>query len=158
MCSTICPARCIQIEGADAPWEDRDKYPTKFVIDELRCIYCGMCEEACPVDAIELTSIYDLTGASRQEMLFDKEKLLGVHDQTAGKGKDPIRTKRGVLVMAPWAGEGAVVPGAVTCGTVTGGAVASGAGLGVVAGGVGQGGFPTPYTKPSLDVTFERLP
>ena len=46
------------------------------MIDELRCIYCGMCEEACPVDAIELTHIYDLTATSRQDMLFDREKLL----------------------------------------------------------------------------------
>jgi NADH-quinone oxidoreductase subunit I len=52
------------------------------VLDELRCIYCGMCEEACPVDAIELTSTYDIVGLTRQEMIFDKEKLLQVFDQT----------------------------------------------------------------------------
>ena len=51
------------------------KYPENFVIDELRCIYCGMCEEACPVEAIELTGLYDLTGLSREEMIFDKTKL-----------------------------------------------------------------------------------
>jgi NADH-quinone oxidoreductase subunit I len=62
MCSTACPA--------------------KFDIDELRCIYCGMCEEACPVDAIELTHIYDIVGLTRQEMIFDKSKLLKVYDQT----------------------------------------------------------------------------
>jgi NADH-quinone oxidoreductase subunit I len=56
-----------------------------------------MCEEACPVDAIELTSVYDLTGLTRQEMIFDKEKLLSVFDKTAGAGKDPIRTHRGEL-------------------------------------------------------------
>ncbi len=82
MCQTICPAHCIHIEGAQAPWDDREKYPVKFDIDELRCIYCGMCEEACPVDAIELTPLYDLIGLSRQEMIFDKEKLLAVYDQT----------------------------------------------------------------------------
>jgi NADH-quinone oxidoreductase subunit I len=41
-----------------------------------------MCEEACPVDAIELTSLFDLTGRSREEMIFDKEKLLSVFDKT----------------------------------------------------------------------------
>lgn len=97
LCATACPARCIDIVGAPTPWPDRDKYPVKFEIDELRCIYCGMCEEACPVDAIELTSIFDLTGVSRQEMIFDKEKLLSVYDQTIQSGKDPARTTRGVL-------------------------------------------------------------
>jgi len=51
-----------------------------------------MCEEACPVDAIELTSLYDLSGKSREEMIFDKEKLLSIYDQT--KDLEPSRTER----------------------------------------------------------------
>jgi NADH-quinone oxidoreductase subunit I len=97
LCSTACPAHCIDIVAAPSPWPDREKYPETFVIDELRCIYCGMCEEACPVDAIELTTLYDLTGLSRQEMMFDKEKLLSVWDQTTKAGTDPVRTHRGAL-------------------------------------------------------------
>ncbi len=94
LCATACPAHCIDIVGATAPdsWDDREKYPESFVIDELRCIYCGMCEEACPVDAIELTGLYDLTGLSREQMIFDKTKLLSVYDLT--KDAEPMKTQK----------------------------------------------------------------
>ncbi len=91
LCATACPAHCIDIVGGTAPdtWADREKYPESFVIDELRCIYCGMCEEACPVEAIELTGLYDLTGLTREQMIFDKTKLLSVFDLT--KDAEPMR-------------------------------------------------------------------
>jgi NADH-quinone oxidoreductase subunit I len=100
MCSTACPAHCIDIVAAPSPWPDREKYPEVFVIDELRCIFCGMCEQACPCDAIELTSHFDLTGLSREEMMFDKEKLLSVFDETVKSGTDPVRTHTGRLGIA----------------------------------------------------------
>ncbi len=80
---------CMLCATAPPTWPDREKYPENFVIDELRCIYCGMCEEACPVEAIELTGLYDLTGLAREEMIFDKTKLLSVFDLT--KDQEPMR-------------------------------------------------------------------
>src|SRR4029078_11859084 len=49
-----------------------------------------MCEEAWPVEGIKLTGLYDLTGLSREQMIFDKAKLLSVFDMT--KDAEPMRT------------------------------------------------------------------
>ena len=76
MCQTACPAECIQIEASPSPWPDRDKIPSVFNIDMLKCIYCGMCEEACPCDAIELTPTYNQVARTRDEKIYDINKLL----------------------------------------------------------------------------------
>ena len=42
----------------------------------LRCIYCGLCQEVCPEEAIFLKNDFSINGYSRQELVFNKEKLL----------------------------------------------------------------------------------
>lgn len=84
MCATACPAHCITIEPMPTPpeWTDRERMPERFDINMLVCIYCGMCEEACPVNSIELTKIHDWASYSREEMIWNKEKLLEMYDIT----------------------------------------------------------------------------
>lgn len=78
LCPTVCPAECIHIEAGERP--DKEKYPIRFEVDVLRCCFCGMCEEACPKDAIKLSNIYEMSQSSRTA--FDKDFLL---DQRGNK-------------------------------------------------------------------------
>jgi formate hydrogenlyase subunit 6/NADH:ubiquinone oxidoreductase subunit I len=41
-----------------------------------KCIYCGFCQEACPVDAIVETPNLEFTTETREELFYDKQKLL----------------------------------------------------------------------------------
>ena len=49
--------------------------PKEFEINMLRCIYCGLCEEVCPEEAIVLQDMFSLSGYSREEMINKKDKL-----------------------------------------------------------------------------------
>jgi NADH-quinone oxidoreductase subunit I len=42
----------------------------------LRCIYCGECEEACPKDAIELTTQYFTVSRTREAKIYGLQRLL----------------------------------------------------------------------------------
>src|SRR5437016_919195 len=78
LCPTVCPSECIHIEAGER--DDKEKYPVKFEIDLLRCCFCGMCEEACPKDAIKLSTIYEMS--TDQRKVYDKDYLL---EQRGGK-------------------------------------------------------------------------
>ena len=56
--------------------EKGEKYPKVYKIDLLRCIFCGYCVEACPVEAIEMTGEYELANFHREDFTFDKKRLV----------------------------------------------------------------------------------
>ena len=79
LCEAICPAQAITIEAE--PRADGSRRTTRYDIDMVKCIYCGLCQEACPVDAIVEGPNSEFTVETREELLYDKEKLLSNGDR-----------------------------------------------------------------------------
>ena len=79
LCEAVCPAQAITIEAE--PRDDGTRRTTKYDIDMTKCIYCGLCEESCPVDAIVEGPNFEFATETREELMYDKAKLLANGDR-----------------------------------------------------------------------------
>ena len=80
LCEAICPALAITIEAGPRQ-DDGSRRTTRYDIDMTKCIYCGLCEEACPVDAIVEGPNFEFAAETREELFYNKEKLLANGDR-----------------------------------------------------------------------------
>jgi NADH-quinone oxidoreductase subunit I len=80
LCEAICPALAITIE-AEPRGQDGSRRTTRYDIDMTKCIYCGLCQEACPVDAIVEGPNFEFATETREELFYDKQKLLDNGDR-----------------------------------------------------------------------------
>lgn len=93
LCAIVCPPQAIYVKPAEnKPGEEvshGERYAKDFQINMLRCIYCGYCEEACPTGAIILGNDFELSGFTRESLIFDKKIL---DEKYPGEsGRDPNR-------------------------------------------------------------------
>ena len=79
LCEAICPAQAITIEAE--PRADGSRRTTRYDIDMSKCIYCGLCQESCPVDAIVEGPNFEFATETREELMYNKEKLLSNGDK-----------------------------------------------------------------------------
>ena len=87
----MCPALAITIESEVS--DDGTRRTSRYDIDLFKCIYCGFCEEACPVDSIVETDIHEFHFENRGENIITKEQLLAIGDKyeeqiAAARAKD----------------------------------------------------------------------
>ena len=79
LCEAVCPALAITIDTEMR--SDGTRRTTKYDIDLFKCILCGFCEEACPVDAIVEGPNFEYATETREELMYNKEKLLDNGDR-----------------------------------------------------------------------------
>ena len=79
LCEAVCPAQAITIESTERG--DGSRKTTRYDIDMLKCIYCGLCQESCPVDAIVQGPNFEFATETREELYYNKEKLLDNGDR-----------------------------------------------------------------------------
>jgi NADH-quinone oxidoreductase subunit I len=83
LCARECPDWCIYIEGHKEkrpPRREGGKPRTvnaldRFDIDYALCMYCGICVEVCPFDALFWTPEYEYSESSIADLLHDKGRL-----------------------------------------------------------------------------------
>lgn len=82
-CQTACPADCIDIVAGEVSDPTIEKAPEQFNIDFLRCVFCGLCVEACPKEALVMSKRSELG------MVTHEGQISGIEDLMA---RDELKT------------------------------------------------------------------
>ena len=88
-CVRTCPDHILELEVTTR--EDKSKHIDHFRYEVGACMMCGLCVEACPFAAIEMSHDYELARTSPDELVYD---LLADVDAASGKRDRPVAPVR----------------------------------------------------------------
>ncbi len=81
LCEVACPSRCIKVISEEDKEKPLQRYASEFYIDITKCVFCGYCVEACPVNALAMTKMYEYSTSDKRILLFDKQRLYDIGEQ-----------------------------------------------------------------------------
>ena len=74
LCALACPEHLIVVNSVRNE-TTKKKELTTFTFDLSRCMFCGLCEDSCASDALELTQDYESAWYGREGMVLDRPRL-----------------------------------------------------------------------------------
>jgi NADH-quinone oxidoreductase chain I len=103
-CAKYCPLGIIKIvtkPGAQQTQEGEKYDVDTFSIEIARCMFCGLCVEACPYDALHMGSTFEWARERRPELAIHVDELkrapkrpsTWLRPQLEEKGYNPFRDK-----------------------------------------------------------------
>jgi len=90
------------MKGLDPLDADSKKFTYYYHINETRCLYCGLCVEVCPVEALVMSHHFEMATDNRAETIYDKHKILQMGKTYMGELNERLE---GVRVPAALPGQ-----------------------------------------------------
>jgi len=73
LCALACPEHLISVKSERDP-KSKKKVISTWTYDTSRCMFCGICEDSCPTDCLELSQDFEFATYSR-DFIIDRERL-----------------------------------------------------------------------------------
>ena len=70
ICEKNCPQHCITVVKKEG-----EKQPETYMVNYGLCMFCRICIDMCPFNALQQTQEHEFIGGSRQDFIRQKESL-----------------------------------------------------------------------------------